>query len=325
MTSNRLHTLLAASICTLFTACGGGGDDGETLRVDFFYSPTNNVQVWQPLTQQASISGLDGHAPSCQLTAGSLPTGVSLNGGTCAIEGTPEETGAFPYTITLTASGAKGSVSTQGTFTVPPLNLSYGNGPIYMSWGQHLGPLTPTIAGYTPQAGDTVSYAYSAPASAAATANGDQQSYFTLDPSTGTLAGTPTGDPQVLIPTLNIDATIHRGGHAVTASFAFAQGGDSFAPQVTFATVNPVSVGVPFTIAPTSAPAFVQLGYSVTYSYYPAGMNSCQLSATPVVDPSSGAISGTLTFNGGGCFISIKYVATNGAVTFTGASTALLS
>jgi len=326
MTLNRLHTLLAASICTLITGCGGGGggDDGETLQVDFFYNPTNNVQVWQPGTRPASISGLDGHAPSCRLTAGSLPAGVALNGSTCAIEGTPAETGDFPYTITLTASGAKGAVSTQGTFTVPPLNLNYGNGPIFMTWGQHLGPLAPTIAGYTPQAGDTVSYAYLAPASATATANGDQQTYFTLDPATGTLAGTPIGHPQVL-PTLNIEATIHRGGHAVKASFAFAQGGDIFAPQVTFATVNLVSVGVPFTIAPTSAPAFVQLGYSVTYSYDQAGINSCRLSATPVVDPASGAISGTLTFDGGACFVSVKYVATNGAVTFTGVSTALLT
>jgi hypothetical protein len=126
-------------------------------RSDFFYNPTNNVQVWQPGTWPASISGLDGYAPSCRLTAGSLPAGVALNGSTCAIEGTPAETGDFPYTITLTASGAKGAVSTQGTFTVPPLNLNYGNGTIFMTWGQHLGPLTPTIAGYMPQAGDTVS------------------------------------------------------------------------------------------------------------------------------------------------------------------------
>jgi hypothetical protein len=124
---------------------------------------------------------------------------------------------------------------------------------------------------------------------------------------------------------VNIEATIHRGGHAVKASFAFAKGGDIFAHQVTFATVNLVSVGVPFIIAPTSAPAFVQLGYSVTYSYDQAGMNSCQLSAKGVVDPARGTISGTLTFNSGACLVSVKCVATNGAVTFTGASTAVLS
>ena len=316
MRSRLLSGVSAAVLCALLGACGGGGGDSETLEVDFGYNPSAaNIQVWTASSVAPSISGLDGHAPHCRLSAGSLPAGVTLDSSSCVISGTPQETGAFPFTVTLTASNATGSVDAQSIYTVPPLALTYAN--FYMVWGQHIGPLTPSIAGYTPQAGDAINFAYDPPIPGEI----DHRSFYQLDAATGVLSGTPVGDPNGGFPGLAVYATITRAGHQVTALFQYLQTDDSYRPDVEFPVHGvQVPIGTPFSVVPT-APPFAALGFAVTYALNPQGMNSCQF--TPTVDPATGAISGTMAQNLGGCFVSIKFTATNSTSTITGGATAL--
>ncbi|MEP7338915.1 MAG: putative Ig domain-containing protein [Acidobacteriota bacterium] len=62
------------------------------------------------------------------ITAGALPTGLSLNGGTGLISGTPAAAGAYSFTITATASGAcSGSRTYSGTIISVCAMLSLPN------------------------------------------------------------------------------------------------------------------------------------------------------------------------------------------------------
>lgn len=321
MRSRLARGLSAALTCSLLAACGGGGggdDGGGNLQVDFSYDLTgaNAPQVWTQKTVVPTITGLEGHAPHCTLTSGKLPAGVTIDPSNCAINGAPQETGTFPINVTMTVGGATGSVDAPAVYMVPALAMSYAN--FSMTWGVHTGPQTPVIAGYTAQAGDTVSYTFASPGSAVS----DQEAYYTLDASTGALAGAPIGDPTLGYPALYVEATLVRNGYKVKAKFDELEANDQFRPDVAFPQVSQIQVGVPFTVTP-SAPAFADLGFSVVYAANPQGSNSCNFATT--VDAATGAISGTMTFDTGGCFVSIGFTATKGALVIKGGATALLS
>jgi hypothetical protein len=321
MRSRLVRGLSAALTSSLLAACGGGGgggDGGGNLQVDISYDLTgaNAPQIWTQSTVLPTITGLDGHAPHCTLTSGKLPAGVTIGASNCAITGAPQETGTFPINVTMTVGGATGSVDAPAVYVVPALAMSYAN--FSMTWGMHGGPQTPTIAGYTAQAGDTISYAFASPGSGLS----DQQAYYTLDAATGSLDGTPIGDPTLGYPALYVEATIVRNGYKVKAKFDDLEANAQFGPAVTFPQVSQIQVGVPFTITP-SAPPFADLGFSVVYAANPSGSNSCNFATT--VDPATGAISGTMTLDAGGCFVSIGFTATKGTLVIKGGATATLS
>lgn len=312
MTSHRLLRLagafLLAAPCAFLDACGGGTSDAPVLQVSFFYNDSGGVmEVWRSYTMTPVIDGLDGHAPSCRVSDGRLPAGVTLDSHTCVLSGAAQETGMFPVTVTLTASGTSGSVDTQVIYSVGSLAMTYPG--LIFTWGHHVGPLMPSIEGYTPQAGDTISYAFTTGLGQTM----DQSAFFTLDPASGTLEGTPTGGPYHGTPvSLSINATILRDGHAVVASLDAIR--DAYVPEITYPVAQVASLSDPVDVAPT-APPFAALGFTATYSFDP-DISTCHGSA--VIDPSTGVISGTV--NNPRCAYYVRVSATKGTQTVSGAT-----
>lgn len=309
MRSRLARGLSAALTCSLLAACGGGGgggdDGGGNLQVDFSYDLTgaNAPQVWTQKTVVPTITGLEGHAPHCTLTSGKLPAGVTIDPSNCAINGAPQETGTFPINVTMTVGGATGSVDAPAVYMVPALAMSYAN--FSMTWGVHTGPQTPVIAGYTAQAGDTVSYTFASPGSAVS----DQEAYYTLDASTGALAGAPIGDPTLGYPALYVEATVVRNGYKVKAKFDELEPNDQFRPDVEYTEVQ-ARKNTPFTVTP-SAPPFADLGFSVVYAPDLQRPNNCNFPTT--VDPATGTVTGTMD-DFGACSLYIAFTATRGTL-----------
>lgn len=210
MIHSRCAALALAGTALLLTACGGGGGGGGSSQVDdlvltFSYTP-QVVGLWGTVSDAPNLSGLQGHTPTCTVSAGRLPQGVNLNSSTCAISGSPTEAGNFDATIRLTVSGYTGYVETNYGFGV------VGFSPVYRweigansaSWAYSFSD-RPTIDRYTPRTGDTVTYEYL----------GGLPAGLSMDPVTGVVSGLPeqTGsfDPQIRI-------SVTRSGQTVQSS-----------------------------------------------------------------------------------------------------------
>lgn len=122
------RAMLALTSAALLTACGGGGGGGgdtEDLVLTFSYTP-QVVGLWGDINDVPNISGLEGKTPSCAVSAGALPNGVTVDRSTCIVSGQPNETGDFVATIRLTVSGYSGFVETSYATAVTPLDPTYG-------------------------------------------------------------------------------------------------------------------------------------------------------------------------------------------------------
>jgi len=301
----RAVNACALAAFPLLTACGGGGGSGD-LDVTFDYAPVETT-VLSANNVSPTIQGLEGHSPSCRVTGGSLPKGMSVDGHSCAVTGAALESGTFDATVTLTASGASGSVTSTVLVDVAAPRVVYPSFPEGASWG-FAQSLMPTITGYTPQAGDSVSYAL--------TTNQSEdpdnlRSYFTLDPATGHFTGTFTGGPSHSLTggIVNLTATIVRNGNSVTAGGYVAI--PFTTPGVYYQINGFLHSGSPSTFQVT-APPFTALGYGVTYRL---DSNTDGTGAT--IDASTGAITINNDVNG---TLLVYWTATKGSQVLSGSS-----
>ena len=284
----------------LLTACGGGGGTGE-LDVTFSYPP---VQTNELATNNVAptIQGLQGHSPSCRVTAGSLPKGMSVDGHSCALSGAPLESGTFDATVTLTASDASGSVTATVFMDVTGTRVVYPQFPDGATWGfPHS--LTANFNSYTTHAGDTVTYALATDQS---NDPDNLRSYFTLDPATGRLTGTFTGGPTHSLSggNVNVVATIVRNGTTVTAPGYLAV--PFTTPSVSYQVTGFLNSVSPTTY-PVSAPPFAALGFSV--SYVLSG------SSGATIDAATGAV--TVTSDTNNTYL-VQWTATKGSQVLMG-------
>jgi hypothetical protein len=305
-------TARAANACALaapllLTACGGGGGGTGELDVTFNYAPVQTT-VLSANSETPTIQGLEGHSPSCQVTGGSLPKGMSIDGHSCALTGAPLESGTFDATVTLTASGASGSVTATVFMDVAAARVVYPDFPTGATWG-FAQSFSPTINGYTPLAGDTVTYAL---ASDQREDLDNMRSYFTLDPATGRFTGTFTGGPshQLSSDIVNVVATIVRNGSAVTADGYLAV--PFTTPGVYYQTTGFLKPGTPTTYQVT-APPFAALGYTVAYH-----VDSNTDGADATIDTSTGAVTINNDVN---ATFSVYWTATKGSQSLTGIAT----
>jgi hypothetical protein len=169
--------MAALFMATALVACGGGGSSAgggggsgsggasKTLFLSLSY-PSAQVFVWQPASLEARITGLEGNPPTCAVFAGQLPSGMSLQGDTCRVSGTPLAVGSAVATIRITVKGFEGQVDTVVQFGVLGPSAAYQLGspssPGQMALGSLQNVLPPPLSGqpdaWIPQAGQSLGY-----------------------------------------------------------------------------------------------------------------------------------------------------------------------
>jgi len=189
-------------------------DSGFSAQVSFTWTVTNTVTVADP-GDQSGVSG-DAITPfgvvatdsssvaTLSFSAAGLPAGTSIDATSGTVSGTPTTAGTYPVSVTVTDSaGFVGSTSF--TWTVTNTVAVTNPGAQTDTSGSAISPLT---VGST----DT-----SSTATTTASAHGTLPPGLSIDPSTGTISGTPTtGGTYAVTVTVSDDA-----GSVGSASFAW--------------------------------------------------------------------------------------------------------
>ncbi len=262
-TVTKSFTVVVSSSPTITTASLPPGDDAG------------------PYSQTVAISG--GTGPyTFAVGAGALPAGLSLNPTTGAVSGTPSAPGSS--TVTVTATDADG-VITSKTFTViiaSPLGLAAGP----LTGADSATPYGQIITA----TGGTGPFTYSV-------TSGSLPAGLTLNPTTGSLSGMPTGTGSSFTVTVT-DAT----GTTSSRAYTVPVNADPTLPATTLGSADngaPVDVTVP--VSGGSGP----FTYSVTGGSLPPGLT---------LGSSTGTITGTPTATGSATF-TVKATDADGATT----------
>jgi hypothetical protein len=233
-----------------------------------------NWTVGQPYpNQQVTLTGGTGPYSNYQVSAGSLPNGLTLNPVTGLISGTPTSTG--PFTVTLQAQDSLGAIANKSyTFTInsAPVINSPASLPAWTA-GQLYPAQTVTLTGGTPGYSNFAVSAGSLPVG------------MSLNPSTGVLSGTPTAS----------------GTFPITISAQDSTGAVASKPY------SLVINAAPVISAPTSLPNWTVnqtypnqqitvTGGTPGYSNY--SLSTGSLPAGLALDPNTGLLTGTPTVTG---------------------------
>jgi hypothetical protein len=299
-----VRALVAPVVLFGLAACGGGGggSSGKDLEVAFNYGAADpTYTLWTPMEQSPTLQGLGNETPSCKLASGVLPTGVTVNRSTCALEGTPTDLGTFKYRVTLTVDGFDGSVSADGRMDIVKPAFSYRDSGI-LGWKMPWEASPQWPAGFQLLKGDTL---------------GDYRvvdsvlpAGLTIDAKTGVISGTFTG---FSASRFSIATTITHGGQTFNIE-----------SPIQNPIISPPSVGLPATqgeaihvgdsvITPT--PIFSD-GTAIAAPYqgdFRIDMGVSWPCQTPhalppglILNPSTGVITGVPTAPFSGC-ISMRY------------------
>lgn len=253
--------------------------------------PASSAIATQPGTLTQATPGI---ATTFAVTSGSLPAGLSLNGTTGDITGTPTTPGVSTFTITAT-NGTRTATAT-ATYTVTPtgsLGLNYAT-PLTFTAGSAISTQTPSVTNPTPGVPTTF-----------AVTSGSLPAGLTLN-ADGTITGTPTVPgvyPFTVTATNGTRTATSSPTYTVTPSSPLSL---SYVTPQTFTQGTVIS-----TQSPTlgNATPGVSTTYAVTGGSLPAGLT---------LNASTGAITGTPTTPGVYAF---TIAATNGTRTATANAT----
>jgi hypothetical protein len=170
-------------------------------------SPTIRGVAYTGSFTASNITATNGYS----LSAGALPTGLSLNVNTGAITGTPTVAGSYEFTITANGS-FEGSTSVTKTIVVNPPAPAFTDS------------IIATTANLGSAYSDSVSasdagYGITSPTTAYSIFSGNLPDGLTLDTSTGDITGTPTtpGIFNFVIRATNVTGTADTATLTITA------------------------------------------------------------------------------------------------------------
>ncbi len=220
------------------------------------------------------------------ITAGSLPTGLSLNPTTGAITGTPTAIGSFTFTAQVVDSRGTAAGTTTASCTIvispPPIMLvcPTGTGQVGVPYSSAL----VATGGVSPYTFSIISGALPAG--------------LTLNPSTGAITGTPTTAGTFNFTAQVVDSTGKAAG-TTTANCSIVINPPNLTPVCP---ANTGTVGVPYSSAATATGGVGPYTFSIASGSLPAGLT---------LNPSTGAITGTPSSEGTFSF-SIKVTDSDG-------------
>ncbi len=242
-------------------------------------SPSSLTAATVGSSYSASVSGSGGTAPySYAVTSGALPAGLSLNGSTGAITGTPTAGGSFSFTITTTDS----TTGTGSPFTASQAYSFTVNAPTIA-----VSPSSLTAA--------TVGTAYSQTISASggtspysfAVTSGALPAGLSLNGSTGALSGTPTAGGSFNFTITATDSSSGTGPYTGSRAYSFTVN----APTVVLggSSLASAQVGVALSQTVTASGGTAPRAFAVTSGALPTGVS---------LNSSTGAVTGTPTAGG---------------------------
>ena len=209
------------------------------------------------------------------ISAGALPTGLSLAGASGIISGSPTVTGTSSFTIEVTdAVGARASQGLAITIASPAAPAITTASLSAASVGVYYAQVITAVGGGTP-------YSY-------AVATGALPVGLALGAGTGLVSGTPTAAGTGNFGIRVTDAY----GNSTTASFTLTVVAAS-PPVITTSSLNSVTAGNAFVQVITVAQGVVPYSFSISSGVLPSGLD---------IDANSGIISGSPTTSGAASF-----------------------
>ena len=257
-------------------------DSDASASVTFTWTITNTVSVTNPGAQSngsgAAITAVPISATDSSSTAtvaysdgGTLPPGLSIDAASGAITGTPTTAGSYPVTITaIDNAGYSGNTNFTWTITntvsvTSPGDQSDGSGTAITA-----APVTAT------DSSSTATLTYSD--------GGTLPAGLSIDPTTGSITGTPTTGGVYAVTITAID----NAGYSGNATFNWT-------------ITNTVSVTNPGAQSDVSGAAITAVPISATDSSSTATLTYSDGGTLPPglsIDPTSGSITGTPTTGG---------------------------
>ncbi|HEX3462175.1 MAG TPA: putative Ig domain-containing protein, partial [Acidimicrobiales bacterium] len=223
-------------------------------------------EVGAPYSQP--VAGTGGSTPyAWSVTAGSLPVGLTLDGATGVISGTPTSPGPSTFTLTLTDAGNQtaSQAYTVGILATPSITTAtLPNGEVGAGYSQ-------TLAG----TGGSTPYAWSVTA-------GSLPAGLTLDGATGIVSGSPTASGSATFTVTLTDANSQTANKIYTLGIVAG-------PSITTTSLPAGEVGVPYSQTLGGAGGTGPYTWSVTAGSLPAGLS---------LNSTTGALSGTPTGSG---------------------------
>jgi hypothetical protein len=241
-------------------------------------SPSTLASATVNSAYNATVSATGGSGTyTYAVTAGSLPTGLSLNAGSGVLGGTPSAAGSSSFTVTATDS-ANASLTGSKAYTLTVYSNTLTVNPASLPAATANSAYSATVS--ATDGSGTYTYAVTA---------GTLPAWLTLNANTGALSGTPTlsGSASFTITATDSASTTRVGSQAFTLTINAAG----------TLTVSPTSVpngtvGTAYSVTPSATGGSGSYTFSVTAGTLPSG-----LSLNAGTGALSGTPSGTGTFN----------------------------
>lgn len=259
---------------TVTVTDGHGSTDTHDVTITVV-NPTLTLTANQPdgvvdvpyVAPAPTSAGGDGRY-TYAITAGSLPSGLSLDTTTGVVSGTPDTPGDYTWTYTVTSAGATATAEVTVVIAPAPLVLTVAH-PDATEGVDYTGAV-PVVQGGVPEAGNTYTF------SAAGLPAG-----LVLNTSTGQITGTPES----------------HGSHHIALTVKDSRGALTTHPSTLV--VNPAPLGATYTLANGTADAsYSASGPTVTGGIGPYTFAAVSIPDGLTLDADTGALTGAPAVSG---------------------------